>query len=194
MNIADIQGGWLQGVARCPSPNHGPRPEGVAVTLVLVHSISLPPGEYGGDAIQRLFLNSLDWNEHPYFETIRGMQVSSHFLIRRTGALVQFVSCDDRAWHAGQSSWRGRANCNDYSIGIELEGLEGDPFEAEQYTELAALIRRLARAYPLTDVAGHEHVASGRKLDPGKGFDWAQLARILGWADRCFPAGVIGTR
>jgi len=194
MNVADIHGGWLQGVARCPSPNHGPRPEGVAVTLVLVHSISLPPGEYGGDAIQRLFLNSLDWNEHPYFETIRGMQVSSHFLIRRTGALVQFVSCDNRAWHAGQSSWRGRANCNDYSIGIELEGLEGDRFEAEQYTELAALIRRLARAYPLADVAGHEHVAPGRKLDPGKGFDWAQLARILGWADRCFPAGVIRTR
>jgi AmpD protein len=116
--------GWYVPARRCPSPNFGPRPAGVSIDLTVVHSISLPPGVYGGDAIERLFTNRLDWDAHPYFQQIRGLEVSAHFLVRRDGALVQFVSCDARAWHAGRSSWRGRDNCNDYSIGIELEGLE----------------------------------------------------------------------
>src|ERR1700712_209411 len=117
------QGGWLDTARRCESPNFGPRPPEVAVDLVLIHSISLPPGEYGGDAIERLFTNRLDWDAHPYFQQIRGMEVSAHFLVRRDGALLQFVSCDARAWHAGKSSWKGRSDCNDFSVGIELEGL-----------------------------------------------------------------------
>lgn len=145
------------------------------MSLLVVHSISLPPGRYGGPAIEDLFLNRLDWSAHPYFESIRGMQVSAHFVIRRDGELVQFVSCDQRAWHAGVSSWRGRENCNDFSIGVELEGLEGEPFEAAQYDALVALARAIARRYPVAAVAGHEHVAPGRKRDPGEGFEWHRL-------------------
>jgi N-acetyl-anhydromuramoyl-L-alanine amidase len=162
----------------------------VTVSLLVVHSISLPPGEYGSDAIERLFTNRLDWDAHAYFETIRGMQVSAHFLIRRDGELVQFVSCDRRAWHAGQSRWGGRADCNDFSIGVELEGLEGQTFEAAQYSALASLARGLARRYPIDAVAGHEHVAPGRKADPGAGFDWPRLRSLLaefGFADWEFP-------
>jgi N-acetyl-anhydromuramoyl-L-alanine amidase len=171
--------GWWRGAARRASPNFGPRPAGAAIDLVVVHSISLPPGVYGGDAIERLFKNRLDWSAHPYFEQIRGLQVSAHFLVRRDGALLQFVSCDARAWHAGASSWRGRTDCNDYSIGIELEGLEGERFEAAQYGALAGLIDALARRYPLTAVAGHEHIAPGRKHDPGAGFEWARLRTLV---------------
>jgi N-acetyl-anhydromuramoyl-L-alanine amidase len=170
-------GGWLGHAQRCESPNFGPRPAGMAIELVLIHSISLPPGEYGGDNIVRLFTNRLDWGAHPYFEQIRGIEVSAHFLIRRDARLLQFVSCDARAWHAGRSSWRGRADCNDFSIGIELEGLEGERFERPQYAALAGLITTLAQRYPITAVAGHEHVAPGRKRDPGAGFDWARLRR-----------------
>ena len=179
--------GWLDGARACPSPNFGPRPPGTAVELALIHSISLPPGQYGGDEIERLFTNCLDWEAHPYFQQIRGLEVSSHFVLRRDGELLQFVSCDERAWHAGRSSWRGRENCNDYSIGIELEGLEGERFEPVQYERLADLLRRLRRAYPLRAVAGHEHVAPGRKHDPGAGFDWAHLRALLGWPARDFP-------
>jgi AmpD protein len=171
--------GWLREAAPVASPNFGPRPAETAIDLVVVHSISLPPGEYGGDAIERLFTNQLDWSAHPYFETIRGARVSAHFLIRRDGALLQFVSCDERAWHAGQSSWRGRADCNDYSVGVELEGLEGTPFESSQYRRLGALIGSLAERYPIASVAGHEHVAAGRKHDPGAAFDWRRLRRAL---------------
>ena len=182
---------WREGWYRCahalPSPNFGPRPAGQAIDLVVVHSISLPPGEYGGDGVVRLFTNRLDWDAHPYYQSIRGLQVSAHFFIARTGALWQFVSCDDRAWHAGVSQFGDRPNCNDYSIGIELEGLEGQPFEAAQYESLASVCAALAMAYPLGHVAGHEHVAPGRKQDPGAGFDWVALQRALGWADRCFP-------
>jgi N-acetyl-anhydromuramoyl-L-alanine amidase len=162
-----------------PSPNHGPRPPGEAVTLAVLHSISLPPGEYGGDAIERLFTNRLDVAEHAYYESLRGLQVSAHFVVRRDGELLQFVSCEQRAWHAGRSLWRGRENCNDWSIGIELEGLEGLTFEAAQYRQLARLLLALARRYPLTEVVGHEHVAPGRKADPGPGFDWLGLQRRL---------------
>lgn len=171
------RGGWLDGARHCPSPNFGPRLKGSAIDLVVIHSISLPPGRFGGDAIERLFTNRLDWSAHPYFETIRGAVVSAHFLIRRDGELVQFVSVDERAWHAGRSTWQGRADCNDFSVGVELEGLEGEPFEVDQYERLASLIDALASAWPIASVAGHEHVAPGRKRDPGSGFDWALLRR-----------------
>ena len=182
--------GWWRAARRIDSPNFGPRPAGMPVDLVVLHSISLPPGEYGGDAIERLFTNRLDWDAHPYYAQIRGLQVSSHFLIRRGGELLQFVSCDQRAWHAGRSHWRGRDNCNDFSIGIELEGLEGEAFEAAQYERLAVLLAAIAARYPVRDVAGHEHVAPGRKIDPGPGFDWAALRKRLGWpAERFAAAG-----
>ncbi|RZM03226.1 MAG: 1,6-anhydro-N-acetylmuramyl-L-alanine amidase AmpD [Variovorax sp.] len=186
--------GWYLPARHLASPNFGPRPAGAAIELVLVHSISLPPGRYGGDEVQRLFTNRLDWDAHPYFQQIRGLRVSAHFYVRRTGELWQFVSCDDRAWHAGASSWRGRADCNDYSIGIELEGLEGATFETAQYDALARLCDALASRYPLTGIAGHEHVAPGRKSDPGAGFDWPDLRARLAWTPRVFvsaepPAG-----
>jgi N-acetyl-anhydromuramoyl-L-alanine amidase len=181
------QDGWWPRATRLPSPNCGPRPTGVDISLVVIHSISLPPGEYGGDAIERLFTNRLDWDAHPYFAAIRGLKVSAHFLIRRNGKTLQFVSSDLRAWHAGDSSWRGRENCNDFSIGIELEGLEGEPFEAAQYTSLASLLRALFKRYPLSAVVGHEHVAPGRKGDPGAGFEWRRLARALRWPRKMFP-------
>ena len=174
--------GWLGGVRRCESPNFGARPAGTQIDLVLIHSISLPPGEYGGDAIERLFTNRLDWDAHPYYRQIRGLEVSAHFLVRRAGELLQFVSCDARAWHAGPSSWQGRTDCNDYSVGIELEGLEGENFEPAQYTSLAEVIGLLAQRYPIRSVVGHEHVAPGRKNDPGAGFDWARLRALLAGA------------
>ena len=169
--------GWLRGARRVASPNFGPRPAGTAIDLVVVHSISLPPGEYGGHAIEQLFTNRLDAGAHPYFETVAALRVSAHFLVRRDGGLLQFVSCDERAWHAGASSWRGRADCNDFSIGIELEGLEGDRFEAAQYERLAATLSSIVARYPVLAVTSHARVAPGRKNDPGAGFDWERLAR-----------------
>jgi N-acetyl-anhydromuramoyl-L-alanine amidase len=171
--------GWLRGASHRPSPNFGPRPPGHAVTLAVIHSISLPPGVYGGDAIERLFMNRLDFDAHPYYMQIRGLQVSAHFLVRRDGAPCQFVSCDERAWHAGASLWRGCANCNDFSIGIELEGLEGEAFEAPQYDMLADLLSACGARYPIREVVGHQHIAPDRKIDPGPGFDWALLAQRL---------------
>lgn len=188
------QDGWWSAARRVDSPNHGPRPEGTEVTLALIHSISLPPGSYGGDSIERLFTNTLDWDAHPYFQQIRGLEVSSHFVVRRDGELLQFVPTARRAWHAGRSAWRGRENCNDYSIGIELEGLEGERFEPSQYERLAELLHALARQHPLRDVAGHEHVAPGRKLDPGAGFEWVRLQSLTDWPDRYFPKGVLASR
>ena len=188
MREHDWREGWLRRARSVRSPNFGPRPEATQVDLVVLHSISLPPGEYGGDAIERLFTNQLDWTAHPYFETIRGLTVSSHFLVRRDGSLVQFVSCDDRAWHAGASHWRGRQECNDFSIGVELEGLEGQTFEDAQYPVLAGLLGSLALRYPIAAVAGHEHVAPGRKSDPGSGFDWARLRRLAPFAKLAFAA------
>jgi AmpD protein len=171
--------GWWSAAEARRSPNFNARPEGVPVTLAVLHSISLPPGEYGGDAIERLFGNELDWGEHPYYADIRGLEVSAHFLVRRDGRLLQFVSCDQRAWHAGRSVWRGREDCNHYSVGIELEGLEGSGFEPVQYVQLARLLRALAARYPIEEVVGHEDVAPGRKFDPGIGFDWRRLRRAL---------------
>ena len=183
----EAPGHWLPGVGHVPSPNFGPRPDPTDINLIVVHSISLPPGVFGGPEIEALFCNRLDWDAHPYFQSIRGTEVSAHFLVRREGDVVQFVACDQRAWHAGRSHWGGRDNCNDFSIGIELEGLEGGQFEPAQYTALANLCQRLARRYPLRAVVGHEHVAPGRKCDPGPGFDWVELQRRLGWPAQCFP-------
>ncbi|MEO8298393.1 MAG: 1,6-anhydro-N-acetylmuramyl-L-alanine amidase AmpD [Burkholderiales bacterium] len=180
------QAGWHRDARRLASPNFGPRPEGTVVTLAIVHSISLPPGVYGGDAIERLFTNRLDAQAHPYYAQLHGVTVSAHFLLRRDGELVQFVGVNERAWHAGASNWQGRGNCNDYSVGIELEGLEGQPFEAAQYDALVALLRQLRRGWPITEVVGHEHVAPSRKGDPGAGFDWRHLQALLGWPRRCF--------
>ena len=171
--------GWWRGAAPLASPNFDQRPAGQSIDLVVLHSISLPPGEYGGDAIERLFTNRLDWQAHPYYAAIRGLRVSAHFLVRRDGRMLQFVSCDQRAWHAGASVWRARENCNHYSIGIELEGLEGGPFDDAQYAALARLLRALALRYPIAEVVGHEDVAPGRKADPGAGFDWERLRRQL---------------
>lgn len=181
------QQGWHPQAQRLASPNFGPRPDQACIDLIVIHSISLPPGQYGGDAVQRLFTNQLDWEAHPYFQTIRGLEVSSHFYIRRDGSLWQFVSCDDRAWHAGQSQYRGRAQCNDDSIGIELEGLEGDTFEEAQYRSLVGLCRDLRQNYPIAYLAGHEHIAPGRKQDPGPGFDWARLKQLSGFPPQVFP-------
>ena len=179
--------GWHPQAQRLESPNFGARPSQACIDLLVIHSISLPPGQYGGDAVQRLFTNQLDWDAHPYFQSIRGLEVSSHFYIRRNGTLLQFVSCDDRAWHAGQSAYRGRANCNDDSIGIELEGLEGDTFEDDQYHCLAQLCRDLRGIYPIAHIAGHENIAPGRKQDPGPGFDWTHLRKLLDFSPQVFP-------
>ena len=181
------QDGWYSYAQRLDSPNFGPRPVGACIDLLVVHSISLPPGQYGGNEVQALFTNQLDWDAHPYFGQIRGLEVSSHFYIRRDGALWQFVSCNDRAWHAGKSEYRGRPNCNDDAIGIELEGLEGETFEPAQYESLARLCKAIASAYPIAHVAGHEHIAPGRKQDPGPGFDWPLLRSLLDFSDQCFP-------
>ena len=181
------QQGWYRHARRLDSPNFGQRPQAAQIDLIVIHSISLPPGQYGGAKVQQLFTNELDWQAHPYFESIRGLQVSAHFFIERTGALWQFVSCQHRAWHAGVSSYRGRSNCNDDSIGIELEGLEGSAFEPGQYESLRSLCAALLQAYPIAHLAGHEHVAPGRKQDPGEGFDWLQLRNALGLPTSCFP-------
>jgi AmpD protein len=149
------------------------------VSLLVVHSISLPPGQYGGNAIDRLFTNCLDPAAHPYFQEICGLKVSAHFLVRRTGEVVQFVPVGRRAWHAGVSAWRGRDACNDFSIGVELEGTEEDPFTDAQYASLTSLVQALRRALPLRDVAAHSEVAPGRKTDPGARFDWARLLTAL---------------
>jgi N-acetyl-anhydromuramoyl-L-alanine amidase len=177
--------GWWHQARRVPTPNFGARPPGECVTLVVVHSISLPPGQYGGADVERFFTNRLDPDEHPYYEGLRGVRVSAHFFVRRDGRVLQFVSCDQRAWHAGESSWGGRPQCNDFSIGVELEGLEGGPFERVQYTALARLLRSLARRYPIEQVVGHEHIAPGRKGDPGAGFEWARLCHRAYWPAPC---------
>jgi N-acetyl-anhydromuramoyl-L-alanine amidase len=157
------------------SPNQDERPSGVEVSLVVLHSISLPPGEYGGDGIERLFTNRLDPHAHPYFKEIHQLKVSSHFVIRRDGEVLQFVPPQRRAWHAGVSSWRGRSRCNDFSVGIELEGTDDTPFDDAQYAALRALLCDLRSKLPLRDIAAHSEIAAGRKTDPGARFDWRRL-------------------
>ncbi|PKM21318.1 MAG: 1,6-anhydro-N-acetylmuramyl-L-alanine amidase AmpD [Gammaproteobacteria bacterium HGW-Gammaproteobacteria-14] len=168
---------WVNEARHCPSPNHNERPAGVAVDLIVVHSISLPPGSFGGPHIDELFCNCLDPKADDYFASIAHLQVSSHFLIRRAGELVQYVGCDRRAWHAGQSCWQGRDNCNDFSIGVELEGTDDEPYTERQYQSLQALIRRLQQDYgiPQASLAGHDEIAPGRKTDPGPLFDWDRV-------------------
>lgn len=168
--------GWLSGVRRVDSPNHDVRPDFEAPSLVVIHAISLPPDQFGGDDVLRLFTNTLDPDAHPYFAGIHQLRVSSHFLIRRDGQLIQFVSCDERAWHAGVSRWGGRERCNDFSIGIELEGCDTMPFEAAQYAALDGLLDAIADHYPVREVAGHCHIAPERKTDPGPFFAWSQVA------------------
>jgi len=171
--------GWLAGVRRVESPNYDDRPAGTEISLLVVHSISLPPGEYGGDSIEKLFTNRLDPEAHPYFRQIEGLKVSAHFLVRRDGRVVQFVPVHRRAWHAGVSSWRGRSACNDFSIGVELEGTDDAPFEEAQYLALGELLARLRTALPLRDLAAHSDVAPGRKTDPGPGFAWDRVLSRL---------------
>jgi AmpD protein len=183
--------GWYAHARALTSPNFGPRPANTCVDLIVLHSISLPPGQYGGDEVLQLFTNTLDWSVHPYFGKIKGAEVSAHFYVRRGGELWQFVSCDDRAWHAGRSHYRGRDNCNDDSIGIELEGLEGAHFEDTQYETLTGLCAAIAQHYPIAYMAGHEHIAPERKQDPGSGFDWPRTQRALAWPDDKFPAHVL---
>jgi AmpD protein len=177
--------GWLPGALRVESANHDARPEGEVVSLIVVHAISLPPGEFGGEGIVGLFSNCLDASAHPYFAQISSLRVSAHFLLRRDGELIQFVSCAQRAWHAGLSSWNGRQRCNDFSLGIELEGCDDMPFETAQYRALRELIRALCVAYPIEAVVGHSDIAPGRKTDPGPCFDWRRLASIGDFPGAC---------
>ena len=177
--ISVDRAGIVRAAAQVPSPNCDDRPEGTAVILLVVHGISLPPGQFGGPGIVELFTNRLDPGADPYYRTVANIKVSAHFLIRRDGALTQFVPCVKRAWHAGTSSWRGRADCNDFSVGVELEGTDDVPYEAAQYTMLARLARALRRRYPIAEVAGHSDVAPGRKTDPGPAFDWPRFRRLI---------------
>lgn len=175
--------GWISGARRIASPNHDRRLRGATIDLLVIHNISLPPGKFGGDAIVRLFTNTLDTEEHPYYAQLQEVKVSAHFLIRRDGETIQFVACGKRAWHAGVSSWRGRERCNDFSIGIELEGDDHQPFAVAQYAALIRLTRRLCRNYPISGIAGHSDIAPQRKTDPGPHFEWAHY---LGSLDRKF--------
>lgn len=170
-----VDAGWLPGALQMPSPNCDERPPEEVVRLVVIHAISLPPGEFGGPGIIDLFSNRLDPEAHPYFRELRGLRVSSHFLVRRDGTLIQFVPCSRRAWHAGVSNWMGRTNCNDFSIGIELEGCDEVAFEDAQYLALNRLLADLRRRYPIEALAGHSEIAPGRKTDPGPHFDWHRV-------------------
>lgn len=171
--------GWWRHATHIPSPNFDARPPSVPIDLLVVHSISLPPGEYGGRDIQALFTNQLDATRHPYFLSIAHLKVSSHFVILRDGRCEQYVSVLDRAWHAGVSHWHGRERCNDFSVGIELEGLEHETFDQAQYETLCQLSLSLCGLLPIQSVAGHEHVAPDRKSDPGRAFEWPRLKLAL---------------
>ena len=174
----DTASGLIEPARQCLSPNQDDRPQKEDPRLIVIHGISLPPGEYGGPQIEQLFCNTLDWNEHAFFNEIRGIEVSSHLLIRRDGSVLQFVPFTQRAWHAGQSKYRGVSACNDFSIGIELEGCDDSAYENAQYQTLNQVIKALIRTYPGLDaraVAGHCDIAPGRKTDPGPAFDWLRL-------------------
>lgn len=170
--------GWLNRAKHQPSPNCDARPDDEPPSLVVIHNISLPPGEFSGHAVEQLFINQLDWDTHPYYQGIRGLQVSTHFFIRRDGELIQFVPCAQRAWHAGVSQWQGRDRCNDFSIGIELEGTDELPFTELQYACLTALLAALQTTYPIQAIVGHSDIAPGRKTDPGLCFDWSRVSSL----------------
>ena len=177
-----VSQGWLEGAQRCPSPNCNDRPGGEEISLLVIHNISLPPGEFGGANVRDFFCNALDCDAHPYFDQLRDMQVSAHLLIDRDGQLTQFVSFDDRAWHAGQSCFGGRDDCNDYSIGIELEGTDEEAYTDSQYRSLAQVTGALMVAYPAISperIAGHCELSPGRKTDPGAAFDWALYRKLI---------------
>ncbi|MDH4188873.1 MAG: 1,6-anhydro-N-acetylmuramyl-L-alanine amidase AmpD [Betaproteobacteria bacterium] len=174
--------GWIEGIRHVVSPNCDDRPPRESITLLVLHSISLPPREYGGDAVERFFGNRLDPTEHPYYRELAGLKVSAHFFVRRSGEVIQFVSVWRRAWHAGKSCWRGRERCNDFSVGVELEGSDDSPFVAPQYERLHTLQRCLRAAMPLRDVAAHSDIAPQRKTDPGTGFDWHLSLRQLAFS------------
>mgnify|MGYP000872347399 CR=1 FL=1 len=167
----------------CASPNYDARPEGVVPNVVVVHAISLPPDSFGGPGVEQLFTNTLDPAEHPYYADIQHLRVSAHYFVRRDGEVVCFVAPEHRAWHAGVSCWNGRERCNDFSIGIELEGCDTQPFEPVQYVRLAGLIAELRTRYPIEAVVGHSDIAPGRKTDPGPFFDWQRLERLLRMGD-----------
>jgi N-acetyl-anhydromuramoyl-L-alanine amidase len=174
-----IENHIIGGIPFMPSPNSDWRPEGTSPDLIVVHGISLPPGVLGGEEIIDLFMNRLDWDAHTYFQTIKGLRVSAHVLIRRDGTVMQFVPFDQRAWHAGESSWNGREDCNDFAIGIELEGADDILYRDEQYESLVGVCRALREAYGIQDIARHSDIAPGRKTDPGDAFDWYRLKKML---------------
>lgn len=173
------EAGWLVGGRREPSPNYDQRPNDEPPSLLVIHSISLPPREFGGDGVLQLFSNTLNPAEHPYYATISHLRVSAHFFIRRDGEIIQFVSCDARAWHAGVSEWQGRQRCNDFSIGVELEGVDDGSFAPEQYRRLLVLVSALLMRYPICAIAGHSDIAPGRKTDPGSCFEWQQVVNAF---------------
>lgn len=182
--------GWLRPgpqVTLLPSPNVDARPRGTQVSLLVLHNISLPPGRFGGPCVPSLFLNRLDYGLDPWLERLRGLRVSAHFFVRRDGTVLQFASTEARAWHAGVSCFRGRERCNDFSIGIELEGTDTTPYTDRQYAVAGRLARVLAARYPLAHVRGHQHIAPGRKTDPGPAFDWARFGRESGYLRRALP-------
>ena len=185
--------GWLEagsGISRMPSPNFDPRPPGEAICLLVLHNISLPPGQFLNGFVGDLFLNRLDTTADPWFSNVVGLRVSAHFLIDRNGNITQFVGCEQRAWHAGVSVFAGRERCNDFSIGIELEGTDDLPFTQAQYDRLAELTDCLRTRYPLSAVRGHSHIAPLRKTDPGACFDWPRYARMTGWPPDALPSEV----
>lgn len=179
MSVGAVDQGWLEGAQRVESPNHDERPPGESVRLVVVHAISLPPDQFGGPGVMQLFTNTLDPSGHPYYAQIAHLRVSAHFFIRRDGTLFQFVPIHRRAWHAGVSVWRGRERCNDFSLGIELEGCDSMPFESSQYQRLAELLASLQTQLDLQGICGHSDIAPGRKTDPGPNFSWPELASRL---------------
>jgi N-acetyl-anhydromuramoyl-L-alanine amidase len=171
--------GFLKKAVQVASPNFDSRPDNSVIDMIVIHNISLPPNEYGGSGVIELFTNQLNPNEHPYYAEIHTRKVSSHFFIRRDGEVIQFVSCLYRAWHAGVSVWQGRERCNDFSIGIELEGSDFEAFEPKQYQALIAIVKLLKKAYPIQHIVGHSDIAPGRKTDPGSYFDWGQLVAVM---------------
>lgn len=183
--------GWVDGARRHLSPNIDARPDGMPIDLIVLHNISLPPAQsaadFGTDHVLDFFTNTLDCDAHPYFDQLRGVRVSAHFFIRRTGECVQFASCDARAWHAGASDFFGRTRCNDFSVGIEIEGTDDLPFTPEQYAATASLVQAICAAYPIMAIAGHSDIAPGRKTDPGPHFDWAHLRALGGFNAALFP-------
>lgn len=180
------ENGWLNSASFIPSLNYDDRPENENISLLVIHTISLPPDDFTGNGVIELFTNQINPDAHPYYQTLVGLKVSTHFFIRRDGTIIQFVSCNKRAWHAGVSCWQGKERCNDYSIGIELEGSDTICFTDKQYTQLIALTQSLLKRFPITDITGHCHIAPERKTDPGPCFDWQRYFSELAKLENAF--------